>query len=59
MELKLGDVVVMKKNHPCGCNEFEIVRVGIDIKLKCKKCFRVVMLEREVAVKRIKKILDK
>lgn len=57
MNLKLGDNVIMKKNHPCGCNEFEIVRVGIDIKLKCKKCQRVVMLEREIAEKRIKKVL--
>ena len=40
-EYKLGSIVVMKKDHPCGTNEFEIVRVGADIKIKCCKtsCF--------------------
>ncbi len=57
MKLAVGDTVIMKKNHPCGCNEFEITRVGIDIKFKCTKCLRVIMLDRETGEKRIKKIL--
>ncbi len=58
MNLKLGDVVEMKKQHACGNKEFEITRVGMDIKLRCTKCSRQVMLEREVVEKRIKKIVS-
>ena len=46
MEYKLGSRVIMKKGHPCGTNEFEIVRVGADIKIKCVNCGRVVMMPR-------------
>ena len=42
----LGDVVKLKKAHPCGANEWEIARVGADIRLKCRGCGRSVMLER-------------
>lgn len=56
MNLKVGDIVVMKKNHPCGFNEFEITRTGIDIKFKCLNCSRIIMLDRETAEKRIKNI---
>ncbi len=58
MNLKLGDVVEMKKQHACGNKEFEITRVGMDITLRCTKCSRQVMLEREVVEKRIKKIVS-
>ena len=37
-EYKLGSIVMMKKQHPCGSNQFEITRVGIDIKIKCCQC---------------------
>ena len=40
----LGDIVQMKKQHPCGTYEFEIIRVGADIKLKCTGCGRFVMI---------------
>ncbi|MEG2848733.1 MAG: DUF951 domain-containing protein, partial [Bacteroidales bacterium] len=43
--------------HACGCKEFELIRVGMDIKIKCTKCERVIMLDRETLEKRIKKIL--
>lgn len=46
MKYNLGDIVVMKKNHPCGNNKFEIVRVGADIKIRCVNCSRVIMLSR-------------
>ena len=54
MELKLNDIVIMKKPHPCGCNEFEILRLGVDYKLKCIKCGREVMAPRIKAEKNIK-----
>ncbi len=54
MDLKLNDIVIMKKPHPCGCNEFEILRLGVDYKLKCIKCGREVMVPRIKAEKNIK-----
>ncbi|MGN1124531.1 MAG: DUF951 domain-containing protein [Eubacterium sp.] len=56
MNLKLGDIVIMKKPHPCGCKEFEITRLGVDYKLKCTGCGREVMIPRIKAEKSIKDI---
>ena len=57
MDLKVGDIIELKKQHACGCKEFEITRVGMDIKIKCTKCQRLIMLDRETLEKRTKKIL--
>lgn len=54
MNFEVGDNVITKKNHPCGNNIWEITRVGVDFKLKCKKCDHVVMIAREKAIKSIK-----
>ena len=54
MDLKLHDIVIMKKPHPCGNNEFELLRLGVDYKLKCTKCGREVMVPRIKAEKNIK-----
>lgn len=54
---KLGDIVIMKKGHPCGVNEWEIIRMGADIKIKCLGCGRSVMLPRIEFNKKIKKIV--
>ena len=59
MNIKIGDVVELKKQHACGCKEFEITRVGMDIKIKCTKCLRSIMLDRETVEKKIKKIIKK
>lgn len=53
----LNDIVVMKKKHPCGCDEFEIVRLGADIKIKCTNCGHVIMLPRIELNKKIKKVI--
>lgn len=58
MEYNLGDLVRTKKAHPCGNKQWEIVRVGVDFKLKCLKCGRVVVLPREKALKSIVKKID-
>ena len=58
MDYKLGSRVTMKKEHPCGTNEFEVVRVGADIKIKCVNCGRVVMLPRIEFNKKIKKVIS-
>lgn len=55
MDYSVGDLVIMKKPHPCGCTEFEVLRVGVDFKLRCAGCGREVMLPREKALKSIKK----
>ncbi len=59
MELKVGDVVETKKSHPCGSNQFEIQRVGMDFRIKCMKCEKQIWIERPNLEKRIKKIIAK
>ena len=56
MDLRLGDVVRLKKQHPCGSFEWEITRLGADIGLQCQGCGRRVMLARSKAEKRIKTV---
>lgn len=56
-DYKLGSIVTMKKNHPCGGNEWEVTRVGADIKIKCLNCTHVVMLSRIDFNKKLKKVL--
>lgn len=58
MNYKLNDIVIMKKQHPCGNNEFKIVRVGADIKVECLKCGRLVMISRIDFNKKIKKVIS-
>ena len=53
----LGDIVEMKKQHPCGSNEFEVIRLGADIKIKCTGCGKIVMIPRSKFVKGAKKIV--
>lgn len=53
----LGDIVEMKKQHPCGNKEFEVVRLGADIKIKCTECGRVIMLPRSKFQKDAKKVV--
>ena len=55
---ELGSIVEMKKQHPCGCSNFKIVRIGVDIKIKCENCGRTIMLERIEFNKKIKKVLE-
>lgn len=47
----------MKKTHPCGNNEFEIIRLGADIKIRCTKCDHIIMLPRVDFNKKIKKVI--
>jgi hypothetical protein len=58
-EYKIGDIVVLKKVHPCGSYEWEITRIGADIKIKCTKCGRVVMIPRIEFNKKIKRVVVK
>ena len=56
---EVGDVVETKKQHPCGSKLWEITRIGVDFKLKCKGCAHVIMIEREKALKSIKRKVEK
>jgi hypothetical protein len=58
MEIKLGDVVRLRKTHPCGASEWQVVRVGTDIGLKCLKCQRHILLERSVFDRRVKAFIS-
>lgn len=55
----LGDIVEMKKQHPCGEKIFEVTRVGADVKIKCVGCGRIIMLPRNKFQKGAKKIVQK
>ncbi len=57
MDLKVGDSIKMKKPHPCGSNEWEILRVGIDFRLRCKGCGHQVMLPRKQVEKGIRQVI--
>ena len=57
MDVQVGDTLEMKKQHPCGCNLFEVTRVGMDFKIKCKKCGHLIMAPRLKVEKNIKRII--
>jgi len=54
----LGSIVIMKKQHPCGTNKWEITRIGTDIKIKCLECGRTIMLPRIEFNKKLKKVVS-
>ena len=60
MDVRVGDVLEMKKEHPCkekGSKRFLVTRVGMDFKLKCMGCGHEVMLPRSRAEKNIRKVI--
>ena len=59
MEIRLGDVVRLKKKHPCGGDEWEVVRLGADIGIKCLKCQRRLLLERRAFERQVKNFLSR
>ena len=56
-ELLLGDLVQMRKTHPCGSDKWTVIRVGADIKIRCSGCGRIVMMDRADFTKRMKKVI--
>ncbi len=56
MDVRVGDILTMKKEHPCGSREWKVLRVGMDFKLVCQGCGHQVMTPRSKAEKNIKKI---
>ena len=56
MDIKIGDILTMKKNHPCGTNEMLVLRAGMDFRLRCVECGREFMVARNKIEKSIKKV---
>ncbi|MBE6827086.1 MAG: DUF951 domain-containing protein [Ruminococcaceae bacterium] len=59
MDVRVGDILTMKKNHPCGSSEMEVLRSGMDFRLRCVGCGREIMVPRVKIEKNIKKISRK
>lgn len=56
MDVRVNDILLMKKSHPCGSKEFLVLRSGMDFKLKCQGCGHEIMIPRSKAEKNIRKI---
>jgi len=58
-EFGLNDIVEMKKQHPCGTNRWKVIRMGMDIRIKCEGCGHSVMIPRKEFTRKMKKVLVK
>lgn len=56
VNIEVGDIIKLKKKHPCGSFEWEVLRVGMDFRLKCMGCEHQVMLARKLVEKNLKEI---
>lgn len=54
MDFQVGQIIKMKKPHPCGANEWKILRIGMDFRLECLGCGRQVMVPRKIVEKRVR-----
>ncbi len=59
MDIQVGDIVKLKKQHPCGSFLWEVLRVGIDFRLKCKGCDHQIMIPRKQIEKNIRQVIKK
>ena len=57
MDVRIGDILEMKKQHPCGEKQFYVLRSGMDFRLRCRGCGREFLIPRSKAEKNIKKII--
>ncbi len=58
-EILLGDVITTRKPHPCGSAEWTVIRTGADIKIRCNRCGRIVMLDRDSFLRRRKAVVTR
>lgn len=56
---EVGDILQFKKNHPCGCNEWLVLKIGVDYKLECMNCKRQIIIPRIDLKKKVKKKIEK
>jgi hypothetical protein len=59
LDLKIGDIVQMRKSHPCGGDSWRVVRLGAEIGIRCLTCNRKVLLPRSTFERRVKKFLER
>ncbi|MCC8182255.1 MAG: DUF951 domain-containing protein [Clostridiales bacterium] len=59
MDVQVNDILQMKKPHPCGGKEWDVLRIGMDFRLRCRTCGREMMIPRSKAERAIKKIIRK
>lgn len=59
MDIQIGDVLKLKKQHPCGSNKWEVLRIGMDFRLKCEGCGHQIMIPRKQVEKNIRQIIKK
>lgn len=57
MDIHVGDVLELKKEHPCGSRQWQVLRVGMDFRLRCMGCGHELMIPRSKAEKSIKKVI--
>jgi hypothetical protein len=58
-DYKLGDILELKKTHPCGGKSWKVIRTGVDFKLECTTCGRVIMIPRVDLRRKVKKLLER
>lgn len=56
MDIQVGDIVKLKKQHPCGSQEWQVLRIGADFRLKCEGCGHQIMIARKQVEKNIRDI---
>lgn len=59
MDIQVGDILKLKKEHPCGSREWEVLRTGADFRLRCMGCGHQIMIARRQAEKNIKDVMRK
>ena len=59
MDIQVGDIVTLKKEHPCGSKEWEVLRIGADFRLKCLGCEHQIMIARKLVEKNVREIKKK
>jgi hypothetical protein len=59
MDIQVGDILKLKKEHPCGSREWEVLRIGADFRLRCMGCGHQIMIARRQAEKNIKDVIRK
>ena len=59
MDIQVGDILTLKKQHPCGSKQWEVLRSGADFRLKCTGCGHQIMIARKLVEKNIREIAKK
>ena len=59
MDIRVGDTLLMKKQHPCGSREWEVLRIGADFRLKCMGCGHQIMVPRKLVEINVREIREK